>query len=205
MQRAAAAQAQQPSTSTSVADPVTPSPKRPRLSPSNSPSESIASADLQAINAAIAAEEEKRAAAVARAAAEAGETQWVIDYSSVSNATAVTEQPPRPVAIAADSLDAEDDDTIDGSSARRCYGSFKSRQKRQNYVCFCACLFLELSQLILVQVSDDAGEASDGAKERKHPIKEVSLRHLTSISGGRSAAAAAAAAKESKKKKKKVK
>ncbi|KAL1997261.1 hypothetical protein VTN49DRAFT_7408 [Thermomyces lanuginosus] len=187
MQRAAAAQAQQPSTSTSVADPVTPSPKRPRLSPSNSPSESIASADLQAINAAIAAEEEKRAAAVARAAAEAGETQWVIDYSSVSNATAVTEQPPRPVAIAADSLDAEDDDTIDGSSARRCYGSFKSRQKRQNYV------------------SDDAGEASDGAKERKHPIKEVSLRHLTSISGGRSAAAAAAAAKESKKKKKKVK
>ncbi|KAL1974900.1 hypothetical protein VTN31DRAFT_5104 [Thermomyces dupontii] len=193
MQRAAAAQAQQPSASASTTEPFTPSPKRPRLSPSHSPaiSESSSTADLQAINAAIAAEEEKRAAAVARAAAEAGETQWVLDYTSGAAATIIPQQPPRPVAVAADSLDAEldddDDDAVDGSSARRCYGSFKSRQKRHSYV------------------YDDAGDASDGAKERKQPIKEVSLRHLTSISGGRSAQAAAAAAKESKKKKKKVK
>lgn len=146
MQRAAAAQAQQPSASASTTEPFTPSPKRPRLSPSHSPaiSESSSTADLQAINAAIAAEEEKRAAAVARAAAEAGETQWVLDYTSGAAATIIPQQPPRPVAVAADSLDAEldddDDDAVDGSSARRCYGSFKSRQKRHSYVGVCSCV-----------------------------------------------------------------
>ncbi|OJD11077.1 hypothetical protein AJ78_08077 [Emergomyces pasteurianus Ep9510] len=60
-----------------------PSPKRQKLS---SPSTSTPSTpftgntDLEAISAAIRAEEEKRAAAIAKQAAEAGEEEWVIEY-----------------------------------------------------------------------------------------------------------------------------
>ena len=55
-----------------------PSPKRQRLA-DQSPS-LLPSADLQAISAAVKVEEERRAVAVARQAAEAGETEWVLEF-----------------------------------------------------------------------------------------------------------------------------
>ncbi|EQL28391.1 hypothetical protein BDFG_08876 [Blastomyces dermatitidis ATCC 26199] len=102
MQRAAAAAASSTSTNTNTHTPSTPSTsqlqqqqsydtlKTPTPSPkrqkNSSHSKSTPStpatgnADLEAISAAIRAEEEKRAAAIARQAAEAGEEEWVIEY-----------------------------------------------------------------------------------------------------------------------------
>jgi hypothetical protein len=81
---------------------------------------------MDAIAAALAAEEEKRQQAVARAAAEAGETHWVLDVPSTPQ---VTQQP---MVLAADSLDA-DDDTYSGG--RRAYGNFKRKERK-------VCIFL---------------------------------------------------------------
>ncbi|KAI9695414.1 MAG: hypothetical protein M1836_006466 [Candelina mexicana] len=75
MQRAAAAST--PTTSTSTPS-TEPSPKRQKLSTSNTASSP--SSDLQAIRAAVAAEEAVRSAAIERQAAEAGETRWVLSF-----------------------------------------------------------------------------------------------------------------------------
>jgi hypothetical protein len=137
MQRAAATAAAQ---SPSVEDPDTPSPKRPRLSANNSPATPPQpSSDLQAISAALAAEEQKRAEAVARQAAEAGETEWVIEFPGAEGSS--YSAPPgyheagsvlsayrgQPVILAAGSLDAEDEDMIYGG--RRSYGNFKRKKQ----------------------------------------------------------------------------
>ncbi|KAI9760423.1 MAG: hypothetical protein M1835_000180 [Candelina submexicana] len=76
MQRAAAA-ASTPTTSTSTPS-TEPSPKRQKLSVSNT--SSAPSSDLQAVRAAVAAEEAVRSAAIERQAAEAGETRWVLSF-----------------------------------------------------------------------------------------------------------------------------
>lgn len=144
MQRAAAtAAANTPSgaQSPSVEDPDTPSPKRPRLSATSSPATpSQPSSDLQAISAAIAAEEQKRAEAVARQAAEAGETEWVIEFPGAeANSTApagyyeaesvLSAYPGQPMIVAAGSLDAEDEDMLYGG--RRSYGNFKRKKRNE--------------------------------------------------------------------------
>lgn len=107
------------------------SPKRQRLSPGNrTPSEPVTprSSDLEAISLALAAEEDKRREALARQAAEAGETQWVLDFPT---APAMTERsiPPPPFAVAAASLDAEDDDVEYGG--RIAFGNFKRKTRNQ--------------------------------------------------------------------------
>lgn len=85
--------------------------------------------DLDAIAAALAAEEEKRREAISRQAAEAGETHWVLDIpAATSHAT-------QPLVVAADSLDAEDDVPRGG---RRAYGNFK---RKSTSVSFCLRLF----------------------------------------------------------------
>ncbi|EKV11018.1 putative zinc knuckle protein [Penicillium digitatum] len=92
--------------------------KRPRLS---TEAESPRTSDMDAIAAALAAEEEKRQQAVARAAAEAGETHWVLDIPTTPQSTQ------QPMILAADSLDA-DDDTYSGG--RRAYGNFKRKERK---------------------------------------------------------------------------
>ncbi|CAG7915596.1 unnamed protein product [Penicillium olsonii] len=91
--------------------------KRPRLS---TEAESPRNSDMDAIAAALAAEEEKRQQAVARAAAEAGETHWVLDVP------AAPQRSSQPVVVAADSLDADDDDY---SGGRQAFGNFKRKEK----------------------------------------------------------------------------
>ena len=73
MQRAAAS-----SPSPAPTTPDQPSPKRQKLDSDSSPA--TPSADLQAVQAALAAEEAKRSAAIERQAAEAGETKWFLSF-----------------------------------------------------------------------------------------------------------------------------
>lgn len=74
--------------------------------------------DLEAISAALAAEEEKRREAIARQAAEAGESEWVLDIPAAN-------YNPQPIVLAADSLDAEDEAPQGG---RRAYGNFMRKK-----------------------------------------------------------------------------
>ncbi|KAJ6155872.1 hypothetical protein N7470_006438 [Penicillium chermesinum] len=117
MQRAAASSATREENASEASDgPHTP--KRPRLSTEpNSPA--TPQSDLDAIAAAIAAEEEKRRSAIAQQAAAAGETEWVLDIP------AATPTAPRPIVVAAESLDTEHDGA---SGGRRAFGNFKRKQ-----------------------------------------------------------------------------
>ena len=116
MRRAAAAKETQSPSS----DAIPHNSKRPRLS-TEAEAESPRTSDMDAIAAALAAEEEKRQKAVARAAAEAGETHWILDVPATSPSTQ------QPMVLAADSLDA-DDDTHSGG--RRAYGNFKRKERK---------------------------------------------------------------------------
>jgi hypothetical protein len=92
-------------------------PKRPRLS-TEPASPSTPQSDLEAISAALAAEEEKRREAITRQAAEAGESEWVLDIPAVNYS-------PQPIVLSADSLDTEGDIPQGG---RRAYGNFKRKK-----------------------------------------------------------------------------
>lgn len=122
MQRAAASSSPAP-----IEDPETPSPKRQRLSTTTSEPATTPgpASDLDAVNAALAAEEQRRADAIARQAAEAGETNWVLDFEGPAVKTTASSQP---MIVAADSLDAEDQELSNGG--RKTYGGFKSRSRR---------------------------------------------------------------------------
>jgi hypothetical protein len=119
MQRAAATAVAKESQSGSDNGP--PTPKRARLSTdAQSPgTPGTPQAELDAINAALKAEEDKRRAAAARQAAEAGETEWVLDIPAAS-------YPSQPTVVAADSLDTEGDTPRGG---RRSFGNFKRKPK----------------------------------------------------------------------------
>lgn len=108
----------------------TPESKRTRVSTEASPEPAAEpSSDLEAISAAIAAEEEKRREALSKQAAEAGDTEWVLDYPGVN------QQAARPIVVTAESLDDEDDDESFGG--RQAYGNFKRKTKT---VCFAVLL-----------------------------------------------------------------
>lgn len=117
MQRAAASAAAKDAQSGSEDAP--PTPKRPRLS-NEAASPGTPGSELDAINAALAAEEGKRREAIARQAAEAGETEWVLDYPTP------TQFPQQPLVVAADSLDTEGDVLRGG---RHSFGNFKRKSK----------------------------------------------------------------------------
>lgn len=123
MQRAAA------SSSPAVEEPETPSPKRQRLSANNTPE--TPNSDLEAVQAALAAEEQKRQDAIARQAAEAGESNWVLNFS-ISDPAAPTSPvpayPSRPKIVAADSLDAETQGVSYGG--RKSFGNYKPKKSR---------------------------------------------------------------------------
>ncbi|QVM11696.1 hypothetical protein D8B26_006339 [Coccidioides posadasii str. Silveira] len=124
MQRAAASSGgpATPSSQTSTVDAETstPSPKRQKLS--NNASRS----DMGAISAAIRAEEEKRAAAIAKQAAEAGETQWVLEFP----ARVISNTPTPTVVTTADPNDTDEELEYGG---RRSYGNFKKKTKTPAY------------------------------------------------------------------------
>ncbi|KAJ5177279.1 uncharacterized protein N7482_003156 [Penicillium canariense] len=225
MQRAAASAAAKESRSPAAEDDQR-TPKRPRLS-TEAGSPATPQSDLEAISAALAAEEAKRREAVARQAAEAGESEWVLDIPAADYA-------PQPIVLAADSLDAEDDLPQGG---RRAYGNFKRSKPSVSS-------FLHMSlfdhRLIFPQApthpdadqdddDDDEEEEELTAKDAANPqaveawlervrqkglAKEarrkaamakqdkVRLSGLTSISGSRPAASPKNNSQSSKKKKK---
>ncbi|GFF35244.1 hypothetical protein IFM46972_04495 [Aspergillus udagawae] len=172
MQRAAATAASKEVPQTSSAEQSTTStPKRPRLSSegvSQSPG-ATPSSDLEAISAALAAEEEKRREAIARQAADAGETEWVLDYSGAEDTG--NEYAAQPLVIAADSLDADDDDLAYGG--RQAYGNFKRKNKVEHSDASADPTNPE-------QINSMINKAKQEARQR--PVK---LSQLSSISGGR--------------------
>jgi hypothetical protein len=91
----------------------------------SAPSSPAPNSDLEAVNAALAAEERKRAEAIARQAAEAGESEWVLDFHGSGGFPGVAQ----PVIVAADSLDGEYED-----SGRMSFGNFKPKKKAYNLV-----------------------------------------------------------------------
>lgn len=175
MQRAAASNATKDGSSDAGEGSHTP--KRRRVSTEKS-SPATPQSDLEAISAAIAAEEEKRRSAIARQAAEAGETEWVLNVPESAPA------PPRPVVTAAESLDT---DSIASSGGRRAFGGFK---RKPTAVCFFGSLLPNLyRQLIFEQaeeasrISKEKAEAND-EKEKSKPQKIKTLAKMTSISSG---------------------
>ncbi|KAL0259127.1 hypothetical protein SLS55_006632 [Diplodia seriata] len=102
MQRAAASQ---PSPKESPSTPNGPPSKRQRTSAASSPA---TPSDLEAVNAAIAAEELKRTQAIDRAAAEAGETRWVLSFREPEK-EARQRNPLRVVSAGYAALDNDDD------------------------------------------------------------------------------------------------
>ncbi|KAN0080672.1 hypothetical protein V8E54_003876 [Elaphomyces granulatus] len=201
-----------------------PSPKRPRLSTNsnrnnkdNAPSPAAPSAsDLQAISAAIASEEQKRTEAIARQAAEAGETEWVLEFAGAG------ESHHRPVPsissyayggsrldtrhagqlrlVPASSWDAGDEDLLD--CGRRSYGNFKRRKSSQRESDSSesdseddgSAEFSEIDMTDPVQIEAmierAKARAERKARQKKKKAKnpeDFKLSRLTSISGARGA------------------
>ncbi|KAJ5318138.1 hypothetical protein PENANT_c043G11170 [Penicillium antarcticum] len=170
MQRAAASkEAKEAKEAESTGESNQPTPKRRRVS---TEAESPRTSEMEAISAALAAEEEKRQEAIARQAAESGESQWVLDIPAASGYT------PQPVVLAADSLD-------DGSQGgRRGYGNFKRKQREA------------------VAEKQKQEELEARIKEKNKPHPDQNLKKLTSISGsgGRSSMMGAPDNKKKKRK-----
>lgn len=190
MQRAAATNASKESSKLlSTGDSHIPSPKRQRVS-TEDPSSTPPLSDLEAISAAVAAEEDKRREALARQAAEAGESEWVLDFSGAAAETA-DNYPPPPFVVSAGSLD-DGDELLNGG--RQSYGNFKKKKK----VC-CLLLCLPVSLLIrkfqanawIDNINDDGSPEDSHADELINEAKaqakkqksQVDLRGLSSISG----------------------
>ncbi|OQD68453.1 hypothetical protein PENDEC_c035G06571 [Penicillium decumbens] len=183
MQRAAATAAVRESLSGS--DDKPPTPKRARLSTeAESPgTPETPQAELDAINAALKAEDEKRREALSRQAAEAGETEWVLDIPATS-------YPSPPMVVAADSLDAEGNILRGG---RKSFGNFK---RKPRYVQTQAGDGGEVAVDMEDQMTDITDPAQrDAMIERqkaraetrakiKNNTHNFKLSDLTSISGG---------------------
>ncbi|KAJ5146539.1 uncharacterized protein N7515_001103 [Penicillium bovifimosum] len=187
MRRAAASKESQ----TPPSEPTSHTSKRPRLS---TEAESPRASDMEAITAALAAEEEKRQQALARAAAEAGETHWVLDVPPAPQATK------QPLVLAADSLDAEDQ----GCGGRRAFGNFK-RKERKEVFAETGEQYTEEEQTIMN--TGDPEEIEKMQKDKLRRYKQArqgpKLSDLTSISGsGRSRMVGAPSSDKKKKKRK---
>lgn len=182
MQRAAASKESAQSQSQQSENPSTPSPKRQRLSSDDqSPSPVAQRSELEAISAAIATEEAKRREAVSRQAAEAGESEWVLDYPGAvgENAQAAS----RPVVVDAGSLDDEDE----SYGGRQAYGNFK----RKKSVCFPFFSVNETGVNVVQNLSylHEGGAEPEGnsnsSKSKPSKQRGADLKHVTSLSGTR--------------------
>ncbi|KAL2839989.1 hypothetical protein BJX68DRAFT_190200 [Aspergillus pseudodeflectus] len=166
MQRAAAsAAAKESSQPESASNSQASTPKKRRIStePAESPSPTRPS-DMEAISAALAEEEEKRRDAIARQAAEAGETEWFLDFDGADS----TQYAQPPVLLADYSLDADDDDI--GYGGRQVYGNYKKKNKP--------------TATTTAEGDQDESEAREMIRQSR---PKVNLSELNSISGGRRA------------------
>ncbi|KAJ5114217.1 hypothetical protein N7456_002751 [Penicillium angulare] len=147
-------------------------PKRQRMSMENT-----GQSDLERMHAAMAAEDEKRRQAVARQAAEAGESQWVLNIPAATPRA-------QPYVMAAESLDAEDD--LHGG--RRGFGNFKRKQTSAQ----------------TNNEADDDEAAANGSGRSRHgqAPRGNKLKGLTSISGGGGRGQSMGAPSQKKKKRK---
>ncbi|OJK04871.1 hypothetical protein ASPACDRAFT_38429 [Aspergillus aculeatus ATCC 16872] len=190
MQRAAAEKSTPQSSGETSTTPIS---KRQRLSTGSVQSPSTPQSDMDAVAAALAAEEEKRKEALARQAAESGDTEWVLDYGFDAPA-------PQPFIVADSSLDADDDDMVYGG--RQAYGNYKRKKKSA------AGGDEEESD------EDDDSEADPNdmdamikkakkkaQKKEKNKPQPVKLSALTSISGGRHGGGGGGGDKKQKKRK----
>lgn len=137
MQRAANATASDPATP-QESNQSAPSPRQNDNADDSAPPEkrqrsdktaADSSSDVQAISAAVKAEEDKRAAAVAKQAAEAGETEWVLGFP----AGTVAEVRNQPNVISLGSYDADETGQEAECDGRRGYGGYK--RKKRTAVC----------------------------------------------------------------------
>ncbi|EFR01052.1 hypothetical protein MGYG_04055 [Nannizzia gypsea CBS 118893] len=106
-------------------DTSSPSSKRRKLAEVIPSEPSIAlsnNSDIEAISAAIQAEDSKRSAAIARQAADAGETQWVLEYPP---GTLKAATPRKSIGKIEDE---EDETTFTG---RKSYGGFKKKRQTE--------------------------------------------------------------------------
>ncbi|KAL4944683.1 hypothetical protein BDV06DRAFT_79558 [Aspergillus oleicola] len=124
MQRAAASAATKESSQPAPASESRDSTPKKRRKSGIDDSPATPTSELEAISAALAEEEQKRRDAVARQAAEAGETEWVLDFGG---ADAVNQYAQQPLVLADSSLDADDDEMDFGG--RQVYGNFKRKNK----------------------------------------------------------------------------
>ncbi|KAJ5088999.1 hypothetical protein N7532_007683 [Penicillium argentinense] len=207
MQRAAATAAEK-EPQTPGSDENVPKAKRPRLSTEAS-SPGTPQSELDAISAALKAEEDKRRDIVTRQAAEAGDSEWVLEDPFVNA------YPTQPNVVAADSLDAPDDAPVGG---RRSFGNFKGKKT--------------VEQTSASQSKDDDDDDDDDEDELVNPanseqVMEImerkrakmlekatrqakqerkrnpdNIKHLTSISGGRPQPKDMPSKKKNKKKRK---
>ncbi|PYI28068.1 hypothetical protein BP00DRAFT_352040 [Aspergillus indologenus CBS 114.80] len=188
MQRAAAEKSTPQSSGETSTTPIS---KRQRLSTGSVQSPSTPQSDMDAVAAALAAEEEKRKEALARQAAESGDTEWVLDYGFDAPA-------PQPFVVADSSLDADDDEMVYGG--RQAYGNYKRKKK--------SAVNEEESD------EDDDSEADPNdmdamikkakkkaQKKEKNKPQPVKLSALTSISGGRHGGGGGGGDKKQKKRK----
>ncbi|KAL4995422.1 hypothetical protein BDV10DRAFT_132717 [Aspergillus recurvatus] len=178
MQRAAASAASKDAAqSVSGSESTDSTPKKRRVSAAGG-SPAAPSSDMEAISAALAEEEERRREAISRQAAEAGETEWVLDFGG----TDTVNQYSQPLVLADSSLDADDDDL--GYGGRQLYGNYKRKNKTK-------------------PSSEEAEDGNDSPKHRStDKQKRVNLDTITSISGGRSKQSGGSNNEKSQKKRK---
>ncbi|KAL4978931.1 hypothetical protein BDW66DRAFT_6044 [Aspergillus desertorum] len=160
MQRAAASAAtKEAAKSASGSETTDFAPKKRRVSAADG-SPATPSSDMEAISAALAEEEGRRREAISRQAAEAGETEWVLDFAGADTAN----QYAQPLVLADSSLDADDDDLSYGG--RQLYGNYKRKNKTK-------------------PSGEEAEEESDSQNSRAtDKQKRVNIDTMTSISGG---------------------
>ena len=140
MQRAAASSA---ATDSSAAE--QPSPKRRRLSSNASPS--AGNSDLQAIQAALAAEEAKRQQALERQSAEAGETRWMLSFQDAADSSDGRQDQSGLQVISTgyagidesvgkhrNDLGSDDESWTNPTVGRRVFGKFKRAQEVSTYM-----------------------------------------------------------------------
>ncbi|KAL4864509.1 hypothetical protein BDV12DRAFT_10386 [Aspergillus spectabilis] len=163
MQRAAATAATKGSSQPeSKSESKESTPKKRRVS-GGPQSPGTPSSDLEAISAALAEEEARRRDAVSRQAAEAGETEWVLDFGGADNINQYTQQP---VVLADYSLDADDDDLAYGG--RQIYGNYKRNKPKASGN---------------GEGGQDSTDAEGQATNNQYKSRKVNLDSIVSISG----------------------
>ncbi|KAL6234880.1 hypothetical protein BDW75DRAFT_155831 [Aspergillus navahoensis] len=178
MQRAAASAAtKEAAQSASGSGSTDSTPKKRRVSAVDG-SPAASSSDMEAISAALAEEEDRRREAISRQAAEAGETEWVLEFGGADTVN----QYAQPLVLADSSLDADDDDMSYGG--RQLYGNYKRKNRTK-------------------PSNEEAEDGGDSPKLRPtDKQKRVNLDTITSISGGRSKQSGGSNNEKSQKKRK---